>query len=233
MEVFGTSEGNVRYRLGLTVSVALLSITLVGLFFYFDRKGDISMLIRTWGTWGILISIAVMAFLSIVPIPGEFLLVLNMKVYGVLLGAFYAWIGAVIGALVTFIIARHLGAPLIRRSVSDESWLKVESWVQRSSTFGLLIARLLPLPVPIVNYVAGFIDSISFWNYMWTAAVSIWPYYICAACLFVGIPNRLSPWMALGIALLIVLWLFGFILNRRSKLGRGTEQSRARKSRAN
>lgn len=119
------------------------------------------------------------------------------------------------GALITFVIVRHLAAPWIRRIISKQNWAKVESWIKHSGTFGLLFARLLPLPAPIVNYAAGLMESISFWNYPWTAAVTIWPYYFGAACIYMGVPNRFTPWIGLGIALLLVLWLVGYVLNRR------------------
>ncbi|WP_051662812.1 TVP38/TMEM64 family protein [Alicyclobacillus macrosporangiidus] len=159
-------------------------------------------------------SIGLMAVISVVPIPGEFLLILNMKLYGVLLGVLCAWAGTVIGALITFVLARHIAAPLIQRFVTKEHWIRVESCVQRQGAVGLLFARLLPIPAPIVNYAAGLLDSIRLWDYLWTAAVSIWPYYIGVASLYAGVPHRFSPSVVLGIGVFVALWVLGFLLQK-------------------
>lgn len=220
MKVCGESKHkwDAQFRLRITVGIALLGIAPVVAFFYFDREGAISVPIRSWGAWGIIVSISLMALFSVVPVPGEFLLILNMKIYGIVLGIFYAWLGTVAGAFAAFVIARYLAAPWIRGMITEQNWAKVESWVIRGGAFGLLSARLLPLPAPIVNYAAGLMESISFWNYLWTASVAIWPYYLAAACIYGGIPGQFSPWLGLGIALLIALWIVGYVLNKRSKI---------------
>ncbi|MCL6600963.1 MAG: VTT domain-containing protein [Alicyclobacillus macrosporangiidus] len=197
------------------VSALLLEMVLVIAILYLDRHGTITTLLRDWGAWGIAFSVGLMAVISIVPIPGEFLLILNMKLYGVLLGVLCAWAGTVIGALITFVLARHVAAPLIQRFVTKEHWIRVESWVQRQGAVGLLFARLLPIPAPIVNYAAGLLDSIRLWDYLWTAALSIWPYYIGVASLYTGVPHRFSPSVVLGIGVFVALWVLGFLLNKR------------------
>lgn len=209
---------NIRngFRLISSFGVILICMSLVVTFLYFDRHGALSVPLRSWGIWGVILAVLLMALLSVIPIPAEFLLVLNMKVYGVPYGIFYAWIGTMIGTLTTFVIARYLGAPLVKHWVSEQNWTKVEMWVKRRGARGLLLARLLPIPAPIVNYAAGLMKSISLWNYLWTAAVSIWPYYIGAASLFVGIPNRFAPWIALGVALLFSLWIMSYFLSKKT-----------------
>ncbi|MDB5083851.1 MAG: hypothetical protein JWN30_737 [Bacilli bacterium] len=199
-----------------TAVLFLAGISLILLFFYFDRQDTVSVVLRSWGTWGILLSIALMAFLSIMPVPSEFLLILNMKIYGVVSGILYAWIGTMAGTLLTFIIIRFYGMPLLKQWVSEAVWIKVDRWVSKRGAIGLLIARLLPIPASVVNYAAGCLESVRLWDYFWTAAVSIWPYYLGAASLFVGIPKGITKGMLLGGAILLVLWLVGSFLNRKT-----------------
>lgn len=51
----------------------------------------------------------------------------------------------------------------------------------------LLLARLLPVPAFIVNYVAGMIPATSLWSYTWTAVVAMTPYYVGVALVYAGV----------------------------------------------
>ena len=204
-----------KMRLLLMVTIFVLQVMLTIVYFYFDRHGNISISLRSWGVWGILISLVLMAGFSVFPIPSEFLLLVNMKVYGVIPGVIDAWVGTMMGTVVIFLVARHIGSPLIYHLVPEKHLNIVETWVRKNGVLGLLLARLLPIPAPFLNYAAGVLKSVNFWNYFWTMAVSIWPYYIGAACLFVGVPNKAVYSILFGILLLVALWIFGVKLNRK------------------
>lgn len=203
----------------MILSVVILMIQFVGtvLFFKIDNHGIITYFLYTLGWKGIILAILLMALLDIFSIMTEFLLIINMKVFGVLAGLLYAWIGAVLGSLVIFVIARYIGGFLLYQSASSKHLEKIDFWVKRRGAMGLLVIRLLPIPSSIVNYAIGLLKSISLWDYWWTMAISILPYYIGAAFLYVGLPHKAIGMSALGMGMIIALWILGTRLNRRSE----------------
>ena len=66
-----------------------------------------------WGPLGIVLSRAIAGILAIV--PSSPILVLAGAAEGVLLGAVYVLIGAALGALVAFKMARYLGRDFVNR----------------------------------------------------------------------------------------------------------------------
>ncbi|MCL6548367.1 MAG: VTT domain-containing protein [Alicyclobacillus sp.] len=187
----------------------------IGLFLYLDRNDQLSATISDWGAWGIVASTLLMAALCMVPVPTEFLLMMNMRVYGVWAGVTFSWFGAMIGTVAVFVVARRFGRRLLKRYVADHRFQQVESWVRRRQTIGLLIARLLPIPAVIVNYAAGVMTPVRVWTYLWTAAVTIIPYYIGTALLYLGIFHHLTYWLFSGVLALALFWLVSYVVTRR------------------
>ncbi len=199
-------------RVTILVAAALLS---VAAFFYLDQNNQLSGVIHTWGTFGILAAILLMALVCMTPVPSEGLLLILLKVYGVWLGLLYAWIGSSVSAVAIFAIARYVGRPLLETLVDSSKLRQVEDFISRKGTAGLLIARLLPLPAMLVNYAVGVLPGISFTAYLWTAVVTIAPYYASTALLYEGVMGGAQPWLFAGIAAVALLMAGGFLFNRR------------------
>lgn len=205
-----------RRRIQSTVSVVLffVGIILVILFFYLDRNDEVSSVIGSWGAIGIALSIGLMAGFCMLPIPSEFLLLMNFKVYGVWWGILVAWIGTMIGSVAIYFVTRHIGRPMLERFVPEDKFQQIERFVDSKRTTGLLIARLLPIPGFLVNYVAGLLKPIDVWTYMWTAAVTIIPYYVGTALLYLGINRRLTTVFFVGLLIVAVIWIISHRVNR-------------------
>lgn len=199
-----------------TMAAFLVMVVAVGIFLYLDRHGALSQVLRSWGMVGIIAAILIMAMICVTPMPAEGLLVLYMEIYGAWWGAFYSWIGAVLSSLVVFVAARYLGTPILRSMVTADRFHQVDRWVKEKGTMGLLFARLLPLPGFIVSYVVGTIPSVRLWSYIWTGAVSIMPYYIGTALIFLGISHRLVSWLALGSLAIAMFWGVTYIVKKKS-----------------
>ena len=210
--------GNKRNRLNYwwTGVIIVAFVLLIAVFFYFDRRNEISVIIRAWGLWGVVFAIFLMAALCMTPIPSEGLVVLYLKVYGIYLGIFLSWLGSILSAIAIFIIVRVYGQTLMRRLISPERFNVVDNWVKGKGSLGLFVARLLPIPAFVVNYIAGTMPSMRIWTYVWTAALSMIPYYIGTALVFLGVAQETWIWLVLGIAALILFWGVGYVLNKRS-----------------
>jgi uncharacterized membrane protein YdjX (TVP38/TMEM64 family) len=197
-----------------TIGVFVLALLVAVAFLYFDRRDSISIAIRSWGPVGVIAAIVIMTALCMTPIPSEGLLVMYMKIYGSWWGVVYGWTGATLSSVVIYILARRFGPPIVHRYLPRERFEQVDEWVKSKGVLGLLIARLLPIPAFAINYVAGVIPSIGFWPYLWTAAVSMIPYYTGAAFIFLGLSTRLTIWLIVGGITILLFWLAGYVANR-------------------
>ncbi|WP_072774600.1 TVP38/TMEM64 family protein [Desulfitobacterium chlororespirans] len=191
-------------------------LTLLVAFLYFDRSSELSAVIQNLGAAGMLLAVMLMAVFCLTPIPSEGLVVVFLKIYGIYLGTFLAWLGCNLSTLVIFFAARHYGQLFFKKLLTPERFKLVDSWVNDKGTWGLFIARLLPLPAFIVNYAAGMIPSIKLWPYFWTAALSIIPYYVGTALVYLGITAKMWIWLVIGGAAILIFWSVSYLLNRKS-----------------
>ncbi len=187
----------------------------IAVFLYLDRRNQISSIILSLGAFGVVVAILLMSVVCMTPMPSEGLMVLFLKVYGVYWGTVFAWLGSNLSTVVIFVIARYYGQRLMQKLVTPARFKLIDNWVKRKGTGGLFVARLLPVPAFAVNYVAGTIPSIRFWPYLWTAAISIIPYYVGTSLVFLGIAKEVWHWLIVGGAAIIAFWSAGYLLNRR------------------
>ncbi|RNC29159.1 MAG: TVP38/TMEM64 family inner membrane protein YdjZ [Candidatus Dichloromethanomonas elyunquensis] len=195
-----------------------IAVGLAAAFFYYDRGNDISAIIQKMGWPGAVLAVLFMAIFCMTPIPSEALAVMYLKIYGVFWGTVLSWLGSIVSSVIIYFIARQYGQQVMCKMISPERFNLVNDWVERKGTAGLFVARMLPLPAFAVNYIAGVIPSIRFWPYLWTAAISIIPYYIGTALVFLGIIMTTWCWLLLGGAAIAVFWSVGYIFNRK-KIG--------------
>lgn len=195
-------------------AVFVVGLLLVIGFFYLDRRGQISRLVLSSGGFGIAISVVLMAVFCVIPVPGEFLLILDMKIFGVWWGVLYSWIGTMIGSIGVFLLARYVAHNLLRSFIPDERMAQVNEWVGKRGVVGLLLAHVVPLPFIVVNYAAGIIRSIRLWDFIWTSAVGGVPYYVGAGLVFLGVSTKYLYWSVVGLIALVFIWIGGFLYNR-------------------
>lgn len=213
-----TGSPSDRTKIGkyaLSALVVGILVTLIVVFLYLDRRNEISSSIQGLGFLGMFIAIVLMAFLHLTPVPSEGLLVLYLKIYGIYLGTLIAWLGSALSTLLIFFIARYYGQRFLQKLVTPERFNMVDNWVKRKGSLGLLIARLLPIPAFLVNYIAGVIPSVRFWPYVWTGALSIIPYYLGTALVFLGVSRAIWVWLIVGGIMIIAFWSLGYMFNRR------------------
>ncbi|PKM77197.1 MAG: TVP38/TMEM64 family protein [Firmicutes bacterium HGW-Firmicutes-15] len=200
---------------GLTL-ILILSLGLITLFFYFDRQNQLSTLIQTWGLGGILFSILLMAALCMTPIPSEGLLILILKIFGIYEGTLFAWLGSILSSLAIFYLARYFGQGFFKKMITPDRFETVDHWIRKKGSLGLLIARLLPIPAFAVNYIAGVMPSVKLWPYVWTAALSIIPYYVGTALVYVGVAKSIWIWLAVGGFIILAFWGISYILSKKA-----------------
>lgn len=202
-------------KYGLTGIIIVAFVIFIVAFLYFDRKNQLSVIIRAWGLGGIFLAVLLMAALCMTPMPSEGLVILYLKIYGVYQGVFYSWVGSTLSSLAIFFLARTYGQKLMRKLISPKRFETVDNWVQEKGSLGLFIARLLPIPAFAVNYIAAVMPSMKLWPYLWTAALSMIPYYVGTALVFLGVAKETWIWLILGVAALAVFWGTSYTLGKR------------------
>lgn len=137
-----------------------LTDTLIGL------NGDrISEWVAVAGIWGPLVIIGLMTTAIVAsPIPSAPIALAAGAAYGHTLGTIYIVLGAELGALAAFGLARFLGRDVLRRWFGnrvDAGWLGS----QNALTLTVLISRLLPfVSFDFVSYAAG-LSRLHFWRF--------------------------------------------------------------------
>ena len=127
------------------------------------------------GTWGPLLVIGLMVLAIVVsPIPSGPIAVAAGAAYGHTWGTLYVLLGAEIGALAAFGMARLLGREVVQRWFGDR--LSVGLLGSQTALMGVvLVSRLLPfISFDIVSYAAG-LTALSLWRFAVATFLGIVP----------------------------------------------------------
>lgn len=208
---------NIRH-IALSAALLAVGLLLVVGFFYLDRHNRIGRLIQSAGPFAVIASIVLMCIFCMLPVPSEFLIILNMKVFGVWWGVLYSWAGSLSGSIAVFLFARYIARDLLKRFIAEEHMRKVETWISQRGVMGLILVRIIPVPFIVVNYTAGVVRDISLWNFTWTSTVGGIPYYLAAGLLFLGFSKKLVVWLFVGGTAVLAIWLVGYMYRRKTKV---------------
>jgi len=113
--------------------------------------------ILAYGVWAPVTSIFLMAIQSMVPlVPGIAITITNAWIFGWELGAFYSWVGALLGATIDFGIARWYGRPVVERVINGKMLDKADGFFKKNGVLAVFITRLTPIvPFKVISYGAG------------------------------------------------------------------------------
>jgi len=115
-------------------------------------------LIRSWGFAAPLMSLILMILQAIVaPLPAFLVTAANGMIFGLFWGAVLSWIGALMGALMSFYIARLFGSVVTEKIIRNQ---KVVEFIKRAGEkngfYVILLSRLLPfVSFDLISYMAG------------------------------------------------------------------------------
>ena len=207
----GISKGLVLKIAVGTLLILILSVLFVDpLSDFLDTlTGDrISGWVDAAGVWGpIVIIVLMMIAIVATPIPSAPIALAAGAAYGHTLGTIYIVIGAELGALVAFGLARFLGRDVLIRWLGvkvDTGWLGS----QNALTIMVLASRLMPfISFDIVSYAAG-LSSLHFWRFSVATLAGIIPASFVLAHFgneaVSGEPTR-AVWAAIGLGVLTLM----------------------------
>lgn len=210
----------------LWIDIVILWCLVEYTLFAVDFSSDgLHALLERAGPWAPAASIGLMTAHSFVPFPAEVIAIANGVAFGTWLGVMLTWAGAMIGALLSYEIARALGPAARSRLVPLRYQARLDAFVSDSSISTLLTARLIPImSFNLVNYAAG-LAGVPRWTFVWTTGVGILPLTVLSVLL--GSQALHFPayiWILAGIAALI---LFGAARLTRSRVSYENDGRRA------
>lgn len=188
-----------------------------------ELLANIGYWVEGLGVWKYVAAPLFMTVVAILPIPAEAPAMANGMIFGTALGSGITWIGAIVGAQISFEVSRKFGRPLAERLVKDPALEKVDKMVVGAGWWGLLVVRFIPLiAFTAINWGAG-LTPVSRWRFLWTTALGILPATIVftmtgsgLASLFQRFPS-LAGWFTAALALLVI----GYFVVRRNRGEKG------------
>lgn len=174
---------------GLKIGVLIVAITVYftvpaihnfiasGIHILYERNfHQLKELILSYGIGAPLMAIVLMAVQSLFPlVPGLVITIANAWIFGWLWGAFYSWLGALIGAFIDFGIARWYGRPVLGRFVNTRYLDKLNTFFVTYGMIAIALARLTPvIPYKLVSYGAG-VTELSYGKYLLATGVGQTP----------------------------------------------------------
>jgi len=174
-----------RITLGNILELFFLFVLLCLAFFILNWLGvwlqgeRVRVLISQAGIFGLLIYAAIyMLSVVVAPFPGFAAYVVTAKIYGVLEIVLFTYFLALLGATVNFLIARHLGRPVMRRLIGKKGEQKVDRHTQNFGVEVLILTRLFDgFLFEWISYAAGLTNM----KYKTYILITIWasiPYHI-------------------------------------------------------
>jgi len=148
-----------------TITGFVLVVVFAGLYLYLEQSGSINtffnqqslqQIIDDYGQWGPLLIIIFMSGAIVMsPLPSAPIALASGAAFGHTWGTIYILIGAELGAIIAFSMARMLGYDVMRRRFGDRIKFK---WLQSENNLMLVVgvSRLIPfISFDIVSYAAG------------------------------------------------------------------------------
>ncbi|WP_294096239.1 TVP38/TMEM64 family protein [uncultured Cetobacterium sp.] len=143
---------------------------------YIKDKEQLKTLIESFGILAPLSYILLYCIVTITTISTLPLSLAGGVLFGPVYGIIYTMIGASLGMISSFLIARYIAKDFIERKFSNlQIFKKINEGVKKDGPFILAVTRLLPIfPFGIQNYLYG-LTSISFFKYTIFSIVFILP----------------------------------------------------------
>ncbi len=184
-----------------------------------------------------LVYLAVYIVGTVLLVPGTLLSFTGALLFGAYLGTLWTWIGAVIGATLSFLLSRALGRDSVNQLLGGRLQA-LEDRLRDNAFTGLLILRLIPLfPFTALNFGCG-LTSIRLRDFVLATALGILPGTFVYQYLFAtvgetilsdGIGSRLAdPNLAIALGLFVAFLLAARWLSRRFAT-KGANQKEAEK----
>ncbi len=209
------------------IYLAIKSSTLFELFINTDL---LLMNIRQLGALGPLLVVGLMTMAIVFnPLPSAPVALAAGAVYGHTLGTIYIVIGAEIGAICAFLIARTVGAGIVRKLVSDSFSLGRFS-SQNALMMAVFVSRLVPfMSFDLVSYAAG-LTALKLWRFVLATLLGLLPISFALAHMGSEIVDSSGSKLTVVILLAGLLMVIPIIIGTVYRSRQGTDANESEKT---
>ena len=214
---------------------AIILLIFLGIFFtvhhHFEKTcviliagnlDQIIKLIRSWGIAAPLMSVFLMVIQAVVaPIPAFLVTAANGMIFGNFWGVVISWIGALMGALMSFYIARlfiDVALRKVRRYQKAVEFIRQAG--EKRGFYVILVARLMPfISFDIISYMAG-LSGIRPWAFILATAIGMLPATIIYSFMGHEIPvmEEHSPiLLTVTVVFMFIMIVFTIVQGARKK----------------
>ncbi len=194
----------------VAAGIALLRWTPLGEMLGRERLAASLELLRdsAWAPWALIALYVVIAIFGLPVSPAVFA---GGAVFGTALGSFWNFVGAMLGGVVGFLLARALGKDLVSHLIGRRRLDRAEELLARHGFWTLVRLRFVPVPFVIINYAAG-LAGFTLGQFTLAAAVGMAPAifvytYFSDAIITTAASDRVGLAGRLGVALLLLFAL--------------------------
>lgn len=138
----------------LVVAAVVLAIWLSRSVFEIDAN-DLRSWILSFGFWSPVIYILIYTVRPLIFFPASVLSIAGGLAFGAWLGTLYTIIGATLGAMLSFYVAKTLGKSLVRKEWTGNA-RKIQSQMEQNGFLYVLLFRLIPvINFDLISYMAA------------------------------------------------------------------------------
>ena len=186
---------------------------------------DIKGLILSWGVAAPLMSILMMTMQAIIaPLPAFLITAVNGLVFGLYWGTLISWIGAMCGALVSFMMSRFFYKSFSQKIRSHKKGIEyIERLESRYGFKVILTARLLPfISFDFISYAAG-LSKIKVRSFILATGIGMLPATIVYTVFgfemekLKAYSDKLFTFSILAVLVLILIWTIQGIYKRKKE----------------
>ncbi|MCH4827271.1 MAG: TVP38/TMEM64 family protein [Planococcus sp. (in: firmicutes)] len=147
---------------GLQIAKWVAIAALIGIAIWLSRSvfqvdaNDLRNWILSFGIWSPVFYILIYTVRPLIFFPASVLSIAGGLAFGAWLGTLYTIIGATLGAMLSFYVAKTLGKSFVRKSWTGNVG-KIQSQMEQNGFFYVLLFRFIPvINFDLISYVAAF-----------------------------------------------------------------------------
>jgi len=227
-----TGNTGIFHHILFAIILLLFLVTFFTIHHHFEKTCSILIagnldqvikLIRSWGFAAPLMSVLLMITQAIVsPIPAFLVTAANGMVFGSFWGAIISWIGALIGALTSFYIARLFRKVALRKIVHNQKTVEfIRHAGEKRGFYVILLSRLLPfISFDIISYMAG-LSGIHPWAFIFGTGLGMLPATIIYTFIGHEIPameENFPMLLTYTVVFIFILVVFSLVQGVRKKV---------------
>lgn len=146
----------VQWGKWIAILLAVGGLSWLGRSVFQVNANDLRGWILSFGIWSPVIYIAIYTIRPLLFFPASILSIAGGLAFGAWLGTLYTIIGATLGAMLSFYVAKTLGKKLVRKTWSGNA-RKIQSQMEQNGFFYVLLFRFIPvINFDLISYVAAF-----------------------------------------------------------------------------